>query len=470
MKLRRIQTLWGVAALMALTPACSSTLEAIADDIADDLDDIADDITAPTAGARVVAENTDGSRLEIHHTIFFANAAANATAPTIQIENDEEADGLPALDEAAYAADATRANVFLDPQIGDTSYDSPNFLVAAGSAALDAANCPAPSFGDTSAAFCGAFDDVDWTAGWTTWDDDYADCNVGAAIVKTGDITGDETWTTGSTYKLDGAVSVVPGVTLTIEPGVYVIGVSSPVSWLQVQRGATIVAEGTASAPIVFTSENACGGTPARGDWGGVVVLGSARNNTSVDAELEGNGGTYGGADDADGAGTVLKYVRIEYAGWELAADNELNGLTLGSVGSGADISYIHVHEGLDDGIEWFGGAGDYSHLIVSGAGDDCFDADEGFRGTIQFAVCIQANDKGDTALEISSNADDVDALPRTDVQFSNLTVIGNATYQKGTGLKFKEGPSGVVHNAIVHGFLSGLDLDEYAVSEEAPE
>lgn len=467
MKFRRMQTLWGVAALMALTPACSNTLEAVAKDLAEEL---VDDIPTTTAGARVVAENTDGSRVEIYHTIFFANAAANATAPTIQIKNDEEADGLPALDEAAYAVDATRANLFIDPEIVDISYDSPNFLVAAGSVALDAANCPAPSFGDTSAAFCGAFKDVDWTAGWTTWDDDYANCNVGSAIVKTGEITSDETWAAGNTYKLAGAVSVVPGVTLTIEPGVYVVGVSSPVSWLQVQRGATIIAEGTASEPIVFTSENACGGTPQRGDWGGVVVLGSARNNTSVDAELEGNGGVYGGTNDADGTGTVLKYVRIEYAGWELSADNELNGLTLGSIGSGAEISYIHIHEGLDDGIEVFGGTNNYHHLIVSGTADDCFDVDEGFRGTIQFAVCIQASDKGDRALEISSNADDVDALPRTDVQFSNLTVIGNATYQKGAGLVFKEGPAGVVRNAIVQGFISGLDLDDYAVSVEASE
>lgn len=467
MKIRKQAAIWGLMALVAVAPACSDSLEDIAQDIADEVpDETPDDVTDPVAGAGqwVVAENSDGSRLEIQHTIFFGNAAANAVDPAIQIQDDEEAAGLPALSEVTYATETTRANKFVNPKLTSVSYAAPNLLPGAGSPALDAANCPAPTFGEASATYCGAFKDVDWMAGWTTWDDDYAACNPGAAIDKTGTLA-TQTWTTGNTYRLNGAVSVPDGVTLTIQPGVYVVGVSSPVSWLQVQRGGKINAQGTSSSPIVFTSEQACGGTPERGDWGGVVILGKAQNNTSANAELEGNGGTYGGTDDNDGAGTVLKYVRIEYAGWELSADNELNGLTLGSVGRGADISYIHVHEGLDDGIEWFGGAGDYHHLVVSGTGDDCFDGDEGFRGIIQYAVCIQASSKGDNGLEISSNADNVDALPRTDMKFSNLTLVGNGAYQKGSGLKFKEGPSGVVHNSVVVNFKGAMDLDEYAVT-----
>lgn len=278
----------------------------------------------------------------------------------------------------------------------------------------------------------------------------------------TGDITADETWSADKEYLLAGRVTVKQGVTLTVEPGTRIRGRKDPPGWLQVERGAKLMAIGTRLQPIVFTSAQAVG-TRQRGDWGGVVLLGRAANNVGTNVKLKGNGGTYGGVKSYDNSGT-LQYVRIEYAGRKVGSDSPLNGLTLASVGAGTTLSYIQIHAGLGDGIKFWGGNVDGDHLVVSGVDDDCFDTDEGYTGGIQWAVCLQEPGHGDNGIEASNNGDAIDAEPRTFVKFSNFTFVGRGEYDsgKGNGLKFKEGTAALLSNGIVENFSEGgLDIDD---------
>jgi hypothetical protein len=152
---------------------------------------------------------------------------------------------------------------------------------------------------------------------------------------------------------LDGWVYVKSGATLTIEPGTVIRGSKANKGALIIEKGARIIAEGTASDPIIFTS-NQDAGSRSYGDWGGVIVLGNATVN-KVDPVIEGGPtSTYGGSDDADNSG-VLKYVRIEFPGIAFQPDKEINGLTMGGVGTGTEIDYVQVSFSGDDSYEWFG-------------------------------------------------------------------------------------------------------------------
>lgn len=409
---------------------------------------------------RVVAENSDGTTFDIIDTIFFGNGAANATAPTDQISDDDEGTDFPALNEVSYTTDPDRGNMFVNPELTNITVGaSLDLTPKAGSPALD---CPAPAGPgiDTSAAFCGAFAQGDnWMEGWTTFGWTYPDNSTAVTTYVTGN-AGTATWS--GVVVIDGRVFVEAGDELTIEAGTYVYAKEG--AWIQVNRGAKINVQGTASEPVIITSIKAMDGDisdAAAGDWSGLVLLGEATNNVGTDAEIEGNGGTYGGSNDNDSSGSI-EYLRLEYVGYIVGADNELNGLTMGSVGSGTTLSYIQVHEGLDDGFEWFGGTANADHLVASHIQDDCFDTDEGVRTTIQFAVCIQPTGAGDHGIEGASNPDDFDAEPRAEVIYSNLTFVGNGEYAEGSGIKIKEGQAGTVQNAIVINYSNAVDLDEY--------
>jgi hypothetical protein len=221
-------------------------------------------------------------------------------------------------------------------------------------------------------------------------------------------------------YTLKGNVFVPSGVTLTIEPGTVIVGDKATKGALIIERGAKIMAEGTADEPIVFTS-SAAPGNRNYGDWGGLVILGKAVNNKGTDVSIEGitasNKGLYGGNDDADNSG-VLQYVRIEFAGIALSTDNELNGLTLGSVGSGTTIDHIQVSYSGDDSFEWFGGTVNATHLVAYRGWDDDFDTDYGYRGKVQFAVSFrdpnQADKSGSNGLESDNNGTGGAETPKT--------------------------------------------------------
>ena len=224
---------------------------------------------------------------------------------------------------------------------------------------------------------------------------------TGETITKTGAITEDETWEAENIYVLDGKVIVSEGVTLTIEAGTIIKGEEGQetlASALVVDQGGTLMAEGTPSSPIIFTSvldgiePGETTGTLTTADtglWGGVIVLGNAPISVNGDietAQIEGlpadeDYGQYGGNDPADNSGS-LKYISIRHGGITIGQDNEINGLTLGGVGSGTTVDHIEVVANQDDGIEWFGGTVNVTNALVWSQGDDGFDADQAWSAS----------------------------------------------------------------------------------------
>jgi hypothetical protein len=213
------------------------------------------------------------------------------------------------------------------------------------------------------------------------------------------DITSSRTFYADSTYVLSGFIKVANGATLTIQPGTKVVGdFDIPGSSLFVLRGAKIMAEGTREKPIVFTSERPKGQRQP-GDWGGIIMIGNGIINRTGATQIEGTGTPQdinppqfydGGTDNNDNSG-VLRYVRIEFAGYPTAPNEELNSLTMAAVGAGTTIEYVHVLQGLDDSFEWFGGAVNGRYLISYESADDHFDASEGYIGRNQFLIAFQS-------------------------------------------------------------------------------
>jgi hypothetical protein len=288
----------------------------------------------------------------------------------------------------------------------------------------------------------------------------------GEDITVSENILADTTWTANNRYFLSTLV-FVQGATLTIEAGTQIFGAEG--SALVVARDARIEAVGTADAPIVFTSDNA-EGDRAPSDWGGVVLLGNAPINVGT-ANIEGmeasNASQYGGTDAAHDCGT-LKYVRIEWAGFTFGTDNELNGLTIGGCGTGTELSYIQVHKGSDDGIEFFGGTVNADHLVVTGAQDDSVDWDEGYQGKIQFLVVQQDGTNGDRGIEADNLEDDNDAEPRSNPTIYNATFVGSVGNEETTGITLRRGTAAFIANSIVMNFGDTcMDIDSRASADQ---
>ena len=256
-----------------------------------------------------------------------------------------------------------------------------------------------------------------------------ADAPQVSEVVLEGEITSDMTLKAGDSNLLRGFVYVTDGVTLTIEPGAVIKGEKATKGSLIIERGAKIIAEGTAEKPIVFTSDQAKG-SRTYGDWGGLILCGkSTVNNTAGEAQIEGGPRSYyGGQDPADNSG-VLKYVRIEFAGYPLEPNKEINGLTCGGVGSGTTIEYVQVSFCGDDSFEWFGGTVNAKHLIAYKGWDDEFDTDYGFQGKLQFLLGVRDPKHADTSksngFESDNDADGSSNTPLTTPIFSNVTLIG---------------------------------------------
>ena len=257
----------------------------------------------------------------------------------------------------------------------------------------------------------------------------------------------DYTWASENTYILDGLVYLEPGATLTIEPGTVVkaygageITTGANASALIVTRGAQIFANGTAEEPIIFTSNlddledpmdlTNPDGSVRKGLWGGVIILGAAPITFSAATNgIEGiaaneTRANYGGTDPEDNSG-VLTYVSIRHGGFALDGDNEINGLTLGGVGSGTTMDYIEVFANLDDGIEWFGGTVRVNHAAVSYCSDDGMDYDTGWRGGGQYWFVLQAPNE---VLGTGRAGEHDGAIPDGQSPFSQPTIY-NATY-----------------------------------------
>ena len=238
--------------------------------------------------------------------------------------------------------------------------------------------------------------------------------------------TGKQTLKKG-TYLLKGWVYIADGAELTIEPGTIIKGDKQTKAALIAERGGKLIAKGTAAEPIVFTSEEAAGSRKP-GDWGGIILCGKAKNN-QTEQQIEGGPRTkHGGTDDADNSG-ALSYVRIEFAGYPFQKDKEINGLTLGSVGSGTQIDHVQVSYSNDDSFEWFGGTVNCKYLVAYKGWDDDFDTDNGFSGKVQYGLSIRDSKIADVSqsngFESDNNADGADVEPYTTATFSNMTFVG---------------------------------------------
>lgn len=270
----------------------------------------------------------------------------------------------------------------------------------------------------------------------------------------------------------DGSLSGGLPVTLTIEPGVILFG-SGGLDYLVVNRGSRIEAAGTAAAPIIFTSRANMEGLTSensQGQWGGVILLGRApisdclRNvpggSAHCEQSYEGLTSTlYGGAVADDDSGTI-RYVQIRYAGFELAPNQEINGLTLAGVGSGTTIDHVQVHNSADDGLETFGGRANASHLVLTGNDDDSLDTDQGYQGFFQFVIAVQraGGTGGDEMIEADSPGNE-DSLPRQWTRLANFTFIHRST-RAGSAILLRGGTDYSLVNGMVVSPRACLDID----------
>ena len=257
--------------------------------------------------------------------------------------------------------------------------------------------------------------------------------NANGTVIGNGDqeivFKGKQTLKKG-TYTLKGWVYIADGAELTIEPGTIIKGDKATKAALIVERGGKLHATGTATSPIVFTSAQAAG-QRRPGDWGGVIICGKAHNN-QTEMQIEGGPRTkHGGTDDADNSGE-FQYARIEFAGYPFKADQEINGLTMGSVGSSTKIDHVQVSYSNDDSYEWFGGAVNCKYLIAYKGWDDDFDTDNGFSGKVQFGLAVRdpkiADQSQSNGFESDNCADGAQVSPYTTATFSNITFVGPKT------------------------------------------
>lgn len=319
----------------------------------------------------------------------------------------------------------------------------------------------------------------------TVFVDPYAESTLEGTISENKTLDASKIWL------LKGRVAVENGVTLTIQAGTIIkaaSGTGADASTLIIARGATLIADGTAEAPIVMTSVSdniQVGGTypssgPAlnvdtRGLWGGLLVLGNAPcslSNDVTELQIEGiptsdTNGLYGGSDAEDSSGS-LQYISIRHGGAEIGEGNEINGLTLGGVGSGTTINHIEVLGNVDDGIEFFGGTVNATNLLVWGQGDDAIDIDQAYAGTIDGALVVltAASDHG---FEI----DGPEGSSTGRFVLKNATVIGATDDCAAEGVDgemadFRKGATGDVLNILFKDFSGGKDVELDASADAA--
>ncbi|MGB5386102.1 MAG: multidrug transporter [Eudoraea sp.] len=262
-------------------------------------------------------------------------------------------------------------------------------------------------------------------------------------------------------YVITGPVLMADGTTLTIPAGLTIkaqpVGVNA---YIAIQQGAQINALGTASNPIIMTSN---ANSPSSGDWGGLVICGRAPINSTPDgsedtATSEVGGLSYGGNTPTDNSGNV-QYIRIEYAGGAVDGNAELNGLSLYAVGSGTTIDYVEVFEGSDDGIEFFGGTVNASHIVIVNAEDDSMDWTEGYTGTLT-DVYVQHGVSHDKAFECDGYNTDFsnEAGYYSAPNVTNLTVVG--ANDASEAIRLRAGTQGIFTNVVLNDFEEGFDCD----------
>jgi len=284
-------------------------------------------------------------------------------------------------------------------------------------------------------------------------------------------VSSDLTLTAGVDYLMEGRVTVgngngqletngdgtladgssVRNVTLTIEPGVKVLGKTGTFANLVITRGSKLMAMGTQSAPIVFSSDDE--GLDGSGEWGGLIMHGYALHNecseggSYCDIDSEGESGFAGGYDPNDSSG-VLRYVVVAEGGYEFSTGNEINGISLVAVGNGTEMDYIQVHGNSDDGIEFYGGNVNVKHGVFTNNNDDSVDWDEGYQGNLQYIIVKQGASKGE-AFEMDTEGSSEGFLSKPTL--ANVTVINDKVADRATySLNFKKRSGGFFHNTVV--------------------
>jgi len=310
-------------------------------------------------------------------------------------------------------------------------------------------------------------------------DDDAPTGPTGTTIELSGDISTNAILTANNKYILKGFVYVKSGAVLSIEPGTIIRGDKATKGTLIIERGAQILAVGTAQKPIVFTS-NQPAGSRDYGDWGGIIICGRAPINLpGGEGTIEGGtNALFGGTNPADNSGKLI-FARIEFCGIAFQPNQEINGLTLGGVGSATEISYVQVSYSGDDSFEWFGGNVNAKNIVAFRGWDDDFDTDNGFTGKVQFAVSLRdkdiADQSGSNGFESDNDGQGTTATPYTKTIFSNVSIFGpmndastviNGQFKRGAHLRRNTQTS--IYNSVIAGYPTGLFIDGSSTESNA--
>jgi hypothetical protein len=396
---------------------------------------------------------------------------------------------VPGLNAAFLGTTTYTHNLYADPLLPNAPYVTnsvPDFQPALGSPAYGS-TVTVPSGFFVQTCYRGAIGPNagdDWTQGWTYWDSTGAnrqDLHLAGmpsprplAIYNNISITGAQYFSPDSNYEVRGQLRVKAGGSLTVAPGVVILEDVATLGTIVVERGARIHAIGSACDPIVITS-NSAPGTQAAGDVGGLYLLGRGKvnvvNSCAGDSTAAEGGaiGYYGGNDDNDSSGE-LRYVRVEYAGKEITANNELNSFTFCGVGRNTRADYLQAFNGDDDGFEWFGGTSDQTHLIAIDGHDDGYDTQLGTRNRAQFVIVrvspmrskagTQNGERGIEADNNEFNFGEVQCAGRSNVVVANFTMVGDkrvgSLYPGATqGAQLRRGTGYTILNSIIFNFKS---------------
>lgn len=281
--------------------------------------------------------------------------------------------------------------------------------------------------------------------------------------VLQGEITSDLNVPAGN-YTLKGTVKVKDGATLTIQPGttftVTAENQAAGTNYLLIERGGKIIADGTATQPIIFTAQS-----QQPGAWGGIIINGYGKMNAPGGTEIaEAGGAPYGGQDNADNSG-ILRFVRVEYAGAAITGGTaEYNAFSFFGVGSGTVLENLQAYIGADDGFEFFGGAVNATNLAAFGMEDDSIDWDKGYSGTLT-NIWVKQPANGDFGFECSNNPTEFNAEPKSNPTVSNVTIVGSGNVNK-AAFNFKEGTKGTITNVVAtnvgYGVILATQLNEF--------
>lgn len=274
-----------------------------------------------------------------------------------------------------------------------------------------------------------------------------------------GEYTSDLVLEANQSYTLSGGVHIKSGARLVIPEGVTITAVDDDTpDYILIEQGARIEANGTATNPIVMTSQ-----LKEAGAWGGIHICGRAHTNAEggIGRSEIGNA-TYGGNDDNDNSGT-LRYVRLEYTGFALDEEHEANGISFYGVGNGTTVEYCQAYKGSDDGFEFFGGSVNVRNMVATSCSDDSFDWTEGWNGKAQFLVAYQENESTlgydcDCLMECDNNGDNNQATPVAHPVIANVTLIGNDGDAQ--GVRLREGTEVELYNAIITGKALPLTVE----------